>query len=215
MVEEIGAQLKSEEQPSEVLVTEPKEQVSQKAEKVSEVPDIDKLIETKQREWQSSKDKELQPLKDKIAELEKQSKESEFARQEARELEQFGDTKEVKDFQTERRRLWTDRDTFSRERNALMQEINVTREEAKAIKAHKLSIEKGIEVSKLLEAKTPEEMDYIALRIENEMLRETIIKNEPPVKVDSGVPTVTGIDFSKLSPREKIEEGLKRAQKKR
>lgn len=157
------------------------------------------------RDWQSVKDRELQPLKDKIAELEKTSQDSSWATQEAKEVEDMGDTAEVRDFQTKRREQHTLGTTLSQRETDITVKEQRLWEDAKVIGAHKLAKDKEVDVNELLNAKTPEEMETMAVKLENQRLKEKL-EEKVPEKIDSDVVT-TGVDTSPESAKGKIRAG--------
>jgi len=194
-------------------------QVSPKPEKVSTPTtftqeDIDQRLKKEEKEWQSRKDKEFTPLKTQIAELQRQVDEAKLAALEKSELDHWGDTDEVKDFQVERRKMRTDRIAFEREKMTQEADAKVVFEEAKAIKAHKLATENGIDEKALLKAETPEQMEVLALKLTNEKLASELEKaQKPPRKIDSGVPSGTGRNLDEMSSRELIKLGVTQRKK--
>ena len=110
------------------------------------------------------------------------------------------------------------RRTIAREEAVLKQEREIAREtqilqayhaqvdEAlKAVAANKLAGQYGVDATELLKAQNPLEMENIALKLQAEKLKTGTKK---PIKTDSNISSARGVDFSKLSPNEKIMRGL-------
>lgn len=206
-------------EPTEPVSPEPTEPVSGEKQPTPPITEGDvtkRLEEAKlewqkeaEKDWQSRKDKELQPIKDELDVLKRTGEDAKLATLEERERAEFGDTKEVRDFQTTRRKLEDDRRVFDRDR--LGQETLATQlnEQAKGIRAHQLATEKGVDVKELLSCATPEEMEVKATKIELEKVKaELAEKSKEPQEVDSGTPGASGKDLTKMSPDELIAEGI-------
>lgn len=213
------------EQVKETSNEESAKQVSPENEQVSSITeeDVTKRIEEALTTFkgseeyvtavQSAKDKsigkETQPLRDKILELEKTMTNQTLGLQEKRELEDLGDTKEVRDWQVERRKISeaTYEVTQQKEANKLFAETLSA--EAKTIKAHRLSTDKDIDLKELLKCETPEEMDSLSLKLENESLKTQLAeKDKPPQKLDSGTNSAQGVNLKDMSPVELIKLSL-------
>lgn len=195
--EEVTAQVSEEE--SKQKVSNEKGEVSG-TEEAKPSEDVEKIISERleeakkdwERDWQSRKDKELKPLYDRIANFEKEKDDALLRATEQREIDELGDTREVRDWQAQRREL-TDRERRAaqkeEEQNKKDEEFAKREqdidEHEKIIKAYQLAAEDDIDVNELLKAKTPDEMENIALRLTNKKLREQGLK--PPQVVDSGV----------------------------
>jgi hypothetical protein len=78
-------------------------------------------------------------------------------------------------------------------------------EEGKAIAAHKMASQYGVDEKELLKAQNPMEMENIALKLHAEKLKAGAKR---PIKTDSSIPSAKGVDWSKLSPTEKLNRGL-------
>jgi len=168
---------------------------------------------------QSEKDKsiykELQPLQDKIRELEASKQEAVLAAQEGREFEQLGDTEEVRDFQQKRR------DVVTREAKVAQYEnywgLYYKRGEASLVAA-----EFGVEVKDLLEASSPEELRAKAQTLQAEQQTKKIRALEQeleqvkkaPQRIDSGAKSVAGVDYDKMSAKELIQHGINKEKRK-
>ena len=191
---------------------EPVQEVSPEAEKVSETEeptfkqaDIDAKITEREREWQSRKDTELQPLKDEIEKLKKSAGESKLQSLEEREITTWGDTPEVKEFQQARR-------TFEDEKfntQKLAQQVALT---SKGIQAKEFAVKYSIDEKTLLECNSPEEMKVTALELALAKRTEAEVEKAPQT-VDSGVQNIPGTDFSKMTPQELIRWGLEHPKK--
>lgn len=80
-------------------------------------------------------------------------------------------------------------------------------EVAKRNDADKFARQYGIDdVDALLKAENPVEMELIAVKLS---LEKAKTQQKPPTKTDSGVSSGKGADWSKLSPTEKVLEGIK------
>lgn len=208
---------------SDEEITEPvsgeEEEVSGE-EKVEPIPtftegDIAKKREEWEREWQSRKDKEFSEYQTKIRDLERQARTAELAAKEKGELDRWleagGDETQIKEFQTERRRFLEEQSKFvaeQEENRALATQLN---EQAKAIAVHRLSGEYGVEEKELLDAKTPGEMEMIAVKLAYQKNKEELdkkAKEKLSQKIDSGTPSATGVDLDKLSARQLIQKAL-------
>jgi len=78
-------------------------------------------------------------------------------------------------------------------------------EMGKVFAAHKIASEVGMDVDELLKAKDPMEMR--ALKAEF-IVEKQKSEQKPPVKTDSGVSSAKGVDWSKMTPQEKLAKGL-------
>jgi len=207
------------EQVEKVPEKEPERQVSTEVEEVSgekveekalTEEDIAKRLGDAEKEWQSRKDKEFKQYQETIQGLERQVTEKDLAVLEKREIETWGDTTEVKEFQSERRKFQGDKTTFEQDKQAtetLRDELN---KQAKGIRADTLAKEFGIDAKELLKAESPEQMELVALKLSHESLKSKLKEKEAtPQKVDSGVASVAGVDFDGMSPDEKVQYGLK------
>lgn len=197
---------------------EPGGEVSPVTEKVSEEPtpitftqeqegEIAKRIKAAEGAVQSSKDKEWQPLKDRITELEQYAEDARLTAIEKRELDEFGDTKEVRDFQTERRKLADEQRAFGQERLANQTLAAQVNEQAKGVHARNLATEWGVDEKELLKANTPGEMESLAIRLQNVNLQAKL-KDKPPEKLDSSTVSSAGVNWRELSPDDKVRRGL-------
>ena len=168
--------------------------------------DIDQAVSKAKGEVQSAKDKEL-------AELQKQLADQDLSTLEATELEAWGDTTEVKEFQAERRKFTAEKATFQQEQvasQALASQIN---EQAKVMAAtdfiSQYNLDEGAK-AELLKAQNPQEMETIAVKLGYEKVKRD---SQPPKKIDSSLPSATGQSWRDLSARKKIEYGLKQKKK--
>jgi len=198
----------STEQVSEV---EQAEKVSEEPEKVSEQTfkqeDIDKAITHKlaeaEKEWQSRKDRELSEYQTKISNLEKQT----LATLEAREIDSWGDTAEVKEFQAERRKLYESKAEFEPLRNKIEAESRRNEMVARGMKARELADANGMDVNDLINCNTPEEMNGL-VAIWNKFKEKNETDKTPVQIVDSGAPSTAGVDLNKMSAAEQLRWGV-------
>jgi len=164
-------------------------------------------------EGQSSKDRELQPLKDEIAELRKKERETSLSTLEQTLKEKYGDTPETKDLATAWRNYEDRKDELDKREEQVKAAEDKAASGIRGMLAFQLAKKyEGAEEKELLKAKTPEEM--------KDMARDAhiaFLKGKKPVakKVDSGVPAAGGVDFSTVSfdpnapsAREMIEKGV-------
>ena len=191
------------------------EQVSQEEEKVSgeEAPKTltDEDIAKLRDEWtqspefqkavQSEKDKsiakEMQPLKDKIREMEKAGSEAQIKAEENKILETYGDTPEAKDLASHRRQLWEkELDLTEREakhadllqRAAETNQNNIIREIVAEHKDEGVTAELllKVDVSKAEDSTQAKEiLEREAKAIAYETVKANLGK-KPPQKIDSG-----------------------------
>ena len=201
----------------QVSVTEQAEQVSGKTEEVvSEEPkltqaDIEKAVTDRlkaaETDWQSRKDRELQPLKDKLEQQEKALTEHQLSVLEKKELEELGDTPETRKFHTDRRKFYDEKQS---------NDILVARaiQTNKTYNAREISAEYGVDKDALMAGDSPEAMRVIAKALAYEKLQEKKAEEAPSQEVDSGVPSTPGVDLSKLSPHELIAYGIRTQKKK-
>jgi hypothetical protein len=216
------AKVEAEPKP-EVSVTEPKIEVSpqptaevsgeKEQPKTFKQEDLDKLVADKEKEWQSRKDRELSELQNKVGELDKRAKLAELAVQEKRELETWGDTAEVKQFQDERRKFTEIQNSIIAEKARIETLANQTNMTARMMKAREIVSENpGMDVHDLLKCKTPEEMtDLVGIYKKIEAKFKS--NGKEGQKLDSSVPVAPGVDTSKLKGREAIAWGIKNQQK--
>jgi small-conductance mechanosensitive channel len=170
---------------------------------------LNEALEAKEKEWQSRKDKELSELQSRIGQLNKQLKEKELSTLEKRELETWGDTDEVKNFQAQRRKFQEELVTFEDEKQSILSLQEKLNEEAKTVKAGKLAKEYGVDAEKLLEAKSPDEMEKLALKLGHQKLQAKLKDMErTPQKIDSGIAGGAGITWRDLPTDDKLRKGL-------
>ncbi len=223
------------EQTEPVLETKQVEEVSTETTEVSEkAPDIEGIVGKRLAEakttWtqsdefkkavQSEKDKsiakEMQPLKDKIRELDQKAQLADLIAREKQELVAWGDTDEVKDFQAERRRHLEERVKFESEKaetQALAQAVAQTN---KMIKAKELATQYGVSEKILLRSNSPEEMEDLAKELKESFEEvRTSAKEVPEQKVDSGIKSVSGPNLKGMTPREEIEWAVAHEKKKK
>ena len=168
---------------------------------------VSEALANAERKWQSSKDKELQPLKDKIETLEKSSTEARLAMLEGREVTEQGDTPELRQFQTDRRQFYKDKTD---------QDILVARaiQTNKGINAKEIATEFGVDKDALMACDSPEAMRVTAKALAFDKAQEAKAETEKkPQKVDTGVQSVPGVDLESMSPYEKIKWGLEHPKK--
>lgn len=203
--EPVEAKVSGTESKAEVASEEKVEQVSDQtftqAELDTKLTELKTKWETEsqikadeaEKDWQSRKDKEFQPLKGRIEELEKTSQESIFKAREDREREALGDTPEVRQIHQERRSDWADRQRLSQERAEFESVQAQVAEKGKALLLKDLVTEFGVDGKKLAKAETEGEMRSIALELYAERLKE---ENEElkkdPQKIDSSLPSAGG-----------------------
>lgn len=170
---------------------------------------ITKAVTRGKGEVQSALDKKIAEAERRAAELEAQMEGSKLQTQEERERESWGDTEEVKQFQTTRRQFHEERGLFQKEKqtlDGLRAELN---ERAKGTDAKRLASEYGVDEKTLLEAKTPEEMESKAVKFAYEKTKsERDELKKTPQHVDSSVPAGLGENWRELSPEEKLARGL-------
>jgi len=168
---------------------------------------VSEALANAERKWQSSKDKELQPLKDKIETLEKSSTEARLAMLEGREVTEQGDTPELRQFQTDRRQFYKDKTD---------QDILVARaiQTNKGINAKEIATEFGVDKDALMACDSPEAMRVTAKALAFDKAQEAKAETEKkPQTVDTGVQSVPGVDFESMTPYEKIKWGLEHPKK--
>jgi len=125
---------------------------------------------------------------------------------EEREITQWGDTPEVKEFQAERRKFTEEK--FNTER--LAQQVALT---SKGIQAKEFASKYGIDEKTLLECNSPEEMKVTALELA--LAKRTDVEVEKaPQTVDSGVQNIPGVDFKDMKSYDLIKWGLEHPKKK-
>ena len=206
-------------EPTEqVSTTEPAEKVSEKPEEVSEPTfkqeDIDKAVTAKlaeaETEWQSRKDTEFGNYQNKIKELETQS----LNAQEAREIADWGDTEQTKEFQEARRAFMASKAEWEPKRLKVEEESRRNELVARGMRAKELADANGMDVNDLLKCKSPDEMNGL-VEIWNRFKEKSKIDNSPVQVVDSGAPSAQGVDSKTLSPIDKITSGLKTEEKQR
>lgn len=196
-------------------VSEAAEQVSEKAEEVSAEAKptfnqeyIDNLIVAKEKEWQSRKDEEFSRLQNEVGELRKKVTLASLATQEQKELESWGDTPEVRDFQGERRKFFEEKDTIVSERDKFRTIANKAEMATRFYAAKEIADKHpGLDVDYLLRCKSPDEMQEIVKLYENlkENLQEGV---KAPQKIDSGVTQASGVNLSNMTPSELIKWGI-------
>ena len=192
---------------------EQKQEVSQEAEQVSETPeptftqaDIDAKVAERETEWQSRKDKEFQPLKDENDKLKQADEDSKLKTLEEREITQWGDTPEVKELQAERRQVAKDKhDTEVLAAKTAWTNFN--------LQANEYASKYGIDKASLLESESPGEMRVKALEMALEKKEGAEVEKAPQV-VDSGVQSIPGVDFGKMTPKDMIKWSLEHPTKK-
>jgi hypothetical protein len=176
-----------------------------------------KLAEAKEaglREGQSSKDRELQPLKDTIAELTKKARESEYGALEKSLTEKFGETQETKDLVGAWRKVDEARSDIERREAEVNDREEKIARQAKSLLAFNLSKQyEGVDEKELLKAETPEEMQTMARDAHIAFLKGN--KKPAAKKVDSSVPGAKGQDLTTVSfgpnapsAREMIAKGV-------
>ncbi len=195
------------EQPKQVSVVTT-EVSGEKATPVIDEAEITRRVAEAEKGWQSRKDKELQPLKQRISELEKLTREKELALTEKRELEEVGDTPELRSFQSNRRRFQEEQSAFEEKRQATETLAARISEQAKVLQAIQLAKEHGVDDKELLKADTPEAMESLAIKLENQKLKGELAGKSKTQKVDSGVVSIAGEDWHTLPTNEKIRRGL-------
>jgi len=232
------------EQADKASQKEPEGQVSEGQEKVSgEKSKEDIATETKaaadslaveaymktpayEKAIQSQADKSIhsqtQPLRERIAELEKSDAEKALAAKEAKQSKQWEEegipAEAIKDFHTEGRA----QAEAGRILNASLAKHNSALQK---LHAWELSRETGVDMKELLKCKTLEEMDtkaqelagkakddeLVSLREETKAAKEAATKAQ---QIDSGGAGVVGVDLSNLSPEEKITAAIQMAKNK-
>lgn len=95
---------------------------------------------------------------------------------------------------------------FAKRRREFDGRIAEAFEVAKRNDAERLAHQYKVDVDPLLEAENPTEMELIASKL---ALEKAKTKQKPPVKTDSNLPSAKGANLSKLTPSEKIREGIK------
>lgn len=189
-----------------VVSPEPVVEVSETQEPTFKQADIDAKKTEWERESQSRKDKELQPLKDEIEKLSKEAGVSKLQTLEEREITTWGDTPEVKEFHQARRAL----EEREHNTNVLAQQAALTN---KTNQAKDLAVKYSIDEKTLLECNSPEEMKVTALELALAKRTEAEVEKAPQA-VDSGVQNIPGVDFSKMTPYDAIKWGLEHPKKK-
>jgi len=76
-------------------------------------------------------------------------------------------------------------------------------------KAQELVAESGININEFVGCKTQEEMEVKALRY----LKDNPKKEEEPPKFDTGLSSIRGVDFDKMSPDDKLKYGFQQLKK--
>ena len=154
---------------------------------------------------------QVQKAKDKeIGELRKEKEQESLVRQEASEIEQWGDTPEVKTFQDERRKMATERETFQQELIANQAYAAQLNEQAKATSVSEYLSQYNLEEKdkpELLKAQSPEEMKSIAANLGYERVKAERAE-KPPEKIDSSLPSSTGGNWKEQTAEDKIRGGL-------
>lgn len=165
----------------------------------------------RQSSWDKAQAKltqELKTLREQVNQKEKASKEFQLSALEAKEIETWGDTPEVKEFHASRRKL----EQFGMALSAREMEVNtkleVLTKAEQAQEARELASKLGIDEKVLLEGEyaTPVEMKLRAYELAAE---KSETERKAPTKIDSGIHKETGSDWKKLSPEQMIREGLK------
>ena len=205
----------AQQEPVEVegaQVSEPIEEVSEPAESVSTLSQaevarqIQEALKEAEKEWQSRKDTELQPLKDQNAALAKQLEDGKLAVQEQREIDAWGDTPEVKAFHEERRQhtIQLGKDREERERvQTLANQVNLTNRMTKAKEI--ATAHPGMDVEDLMRCKSPEEMQGLVDIFEK---IKTNLARKPVQKVDSSVPSAPGVNLKDMDSLDAIRFAL-------
>ena len=174
--------------------------------------------------------KNLEEATRKIDELtsasEKREREAELARREGRELEEWGDTPEVKEFHRTRREFDTWMSDVQSAYGTFKAEKENVQKESNANLALKLAIQYGMEggeevvkgledfIKVISEGKNPAEMELKALR---DSLKKTV-KGDTPKRIvpDSSRKSAPGgFDLNKLHGDDALREGLKQEKEKR
>lgn len=193
---------------------EPTEEVSPNIEEVSEEQaltedDVTQKIGEAEKEWQSRKDKEFQVFQDKILTLEKAASLSSIEAQETREIGDWGDTKEVRDFHSERRKQVDKATDITKREEAVELIASKVALTNQANIANELSVKYGVESKDLLECSSPEEMRVKALEMAFEKARGKLEQVEKaPQKLDSGVKSLPGVDYEKMTAKQLIQAGI-------
>jgi hypothetical protein len=184
---------------------------------------IDRLLsearEASLRAGQSSKDRELQPLKDTIDELKRKAREADLAAIEKSIAEKFGDSPESKDLAVAYRKLEEEKDAYENQRAKDREFIEYVEAESRKVMAFKLAQQyPGTDEKELLKAKSPEEMQTMARDAHIAFLKSGVTKTKAK-KVASSVSTAPGTsDFSRISfdpnapsAREMISRGVNKS----
>ena len=180
--------------------------------------ELDKAISEAEARVQAAKDKEIAKVqkeaKDRLLVNDRSRKDAELKAREQTEKETFGDTDELKRFQEQRR--FTENAAYA------------WSERLKEGTAYSFAKKMGVDESELLKCNTYEEMEARAKELaelkksqEVETLQKRVKDAEEalaeakkqPQKIDSGITDGGGIDFDKLTPREKIEKGIEKKKK--
>lgn len=217
-MEDMERTQESEEKGGEVSEPEQSQEVSQEGGEVSgektsySLEEVEKLKAGWQTEWQSTKDKELKTIyqeRDEAlkARQEAERKSADAAREAARQayekaiIDEYGDTNEARGLIEARREA----DRLKDEAEQMLAEAKTqhasSMEQAKIVAAYELAAQFNIDVNLLLPAKTPMEMENIALRQHNKnLLTQTITgtKTRTAQKVDSGMKTSEGQGWEKI-----------------
>jgi hypothetical protein len=208
----------SEEELETSPTSKEQEPTSDETPEVLTKEEVEKLIQQAKAEVQSAKDREVAAERRKYREaLAKQRTEMEQERLrllEEQEKQKYEDT---------------DPDLL-KELHDLRRRVYATVAETGEIQAHgyayKLARQHGVDAEALLECASPEEMETKAMELAEqaklEQEKQTLQKlkeleeeiarlKKAPQKIDSSVPSATGVDWRELTPEQKIKTALEKS----
>lgn len=181
----------------------PKERVYSKEEWSKRESALTKQVEEAKRQAQDVATKAEQKAQEAIAQYQKQQDDAYIAKVEA----------EGGDIRAAQAQLTKEQGIREREADLNKREASFQVESLKAFEiakrndAERLAREYGLtDIEPLMTAGTPTEMELIASKAALEAAKTGA---KPPVKTDSNISNTKGADWSKLSPTEKVLEGIK------
>ena len=198
-------------QPEETPSLEPEPVPSKPIESLSKEEheaEISKAEASVQSALMAAHQREKDELNARLATLESERVEREIQARESRELEQWGDTPEVRDFQLAKR-------AFEEEKGIFETEALSINAQSKVNLAIELSQNHGVSKEELLKCNTWQEMRKVAANMEIAKLRQEIASSKRlPDKVLAETPSATAFDIKNLTPDKTLEYGFRKLNRK-
>jgi len=207
-----GEQLEepTSEKEQETKATSQEESTSEEGETFSQ-GQLDEAVLKGKGEVQGAKDKEIQKLNEQLTELNQKASEFNLNTLEAKEIDAWGETDEVKQFHGQRRKLQGDILAYEKKQVILDAIEGDMAEEAAKVKAKELASQYGIGEKELLAYHTPEEMESAAIKFGfTKVIAERDELAKKSQKIDSSAPSATGVAWQDLSPSDKVRRGLQK-----